>query len=380
LATNRVSSALQAWNPITIEPGAMPPENHDLRGNAPDKAGIALLLRSEMAIHVHLTIIARGTPMPTGRRVASKGLTAYEKQQVAEIAAWKSKPVNPVAEAWNIVVLQAAKAVTFFVPDVLVRSAIELSYSAAHKLAPPQSIARQAGVKNVRELRKSRLEECDRLTRRVSVAARTLAAVEGAATGAGGAATTLIDVPLLFASALRTIIRIGQCYGYSGGEPQDRYFNLGVLTIATAGSVATRLDRLGQLKDLEELLVEETQVDMIRSELLSFVFQLEVFEEIPGIGIASGALLNLSFMQRVDVTARRVFQERWLKENGKSRGIEPEVESPREIVTGLAGLAGRAGYSACYCAAFGAALPVFAFASLVASPGTRALGSSSRRR
>ena len=94
-------------------------------------------------------------------------------------------------------------------------------------------------MKDVRELRKSPLEECDRLTHRVSFAARMLAAAEGAATGAGGAATTLIDVPLLFASALRTIIRIGQCYGYPGGEPRDRYFNLGVLTVATAGSVAT---------------------------------------------------------------------------------------------------------------------------------------------
>ncbi len=209
---------------------------------------------------------------------------------------------------------------------------------------------------------------------RVSVAARTLATAEGAATGAGGAATTLLDVPLLFASALRTIIRIGQCYGYPGGDPRDRYFNLGVLTIATAGSVATRLERLDQLKDLEDLLLEETQVDMIRSELLSFIFQLEVFEEVPAIGIASGALLNLNFMRRVDVTARRVFQERWLKDNGKSRAIEPAVESPREIVAGLAGFAGRAGYSACYCAAFGVALPVFAVASLAfglpETPGT----------
>jgi EcsC protein family len=317
--------------------------------------------------------------MPTRSRVAGKALTAYEKQQVAQIAAWKSKPVNPVAEAWNMVVLQAAKAVTFFVPDVVVRSAIELSYSAAHKLAPPRSIAREARVKDVRELRKRPLEECDRLTHRISVAARALAAAEGAATGAGGAATTLIDVPLLFASALRTIIRVGQCYGYPGGEPRDRYFNLGVLTIATAGSVATRLERLDQLKDLEALLVEETQVDMIRSELLSFIFQLEVFEEIPGIGIASGALLNLSFMNRVDVTARRIFQERWLKDKGKIRGIEPAVETPRGIAAGAARIAGRAGYAACYCSAFAVALPVFAFASVAASPAAKRPSLARRR-
>ena len=91
--------------------------------------------------------------MPTRLRVASNALSAYEQQQVGQIAAWKSKSVNPVAEAWNIVVLQAAKAVTFFVPDVLVRSAIELSYIAATSL-PRRKALRQAGVKSVRELRK----------------------------------------------------------------------------------------------------------------------------------------------------------------------------------------------------------------------------------
>jgi hypothetical protein len=112
-----------------------------------------------------LTIIALGTPMPTRSRAASKALTAYEKQQVAEIAAWKSKPINPVAEAWNMVVLQAAKAVTFLVPDVVVRSAIELSYSAAHKLAPPQSILRQAGVKDVRAIAPRSGSHCQRSRR-----------------------------------------------------------------------------------------------------------------------------------------------------------------------------------------------------------------------
>ena len=32
----------------------------------------------------------------------------------------------------------------------------------------------------------------------------------------------------------------------------------------------------------------------ITSELLSFLFQLEIFEDEPGIGIVSGGLLNLS--------------------------------------------------------------------------------------
>jgi hypothetical protein len=302
--------------------------------------------------------------MPSGTRAVKRRLTAYETEQIGQIAAWKSKPVNPIAELWNVVVLQAAKAATLFIPEALVRSAIELSYRAAQELSPPESISHQAGVNDLRELRKRPLEECDRLAQRVGAAARTLATVEGAATGLGGPLTTLIDVPLLFVSALRTIVRISQCYGYPADEPNDRFFNLGVLTIATAGSLATRLERLEQLRDLEQVLVEETQVEMIRSELLSFLFQLEVFEDIPGVGVISGAFLNQSFMQRIDVTARRVFQERWLRDNGKIREIAPASEPAKGLLTDWRGLIGRVAISACHHVGFAAALPVFAVASL----------------
>ncbi len=303
--------------------------------------------------------------MPTGGTALTEQLTAYETEQVDAIAHWKSRPINPVAELWNVSVLQAAKLVTLVLPDAMVRSAIESSYRAAQKLARPNGIAKQAGVNDVRGLRKKRLAECDRLAQQVASAARTMATIEGAVTGVGGPLTTFIDVPILFISALRTILQISHCYGYRGDDPRDRYFNLGVLTIATAGSVATRMERLEQLQDLEKLLVEETQVDVIRSELLSFFFQLEIFEDVPGIGIVSGGLLNLAFMHRVDSAARRVFQERWLRDNGKVQAIAPAATPARTLAGGWAGVFGRAAYSACYSVAFGVAVPVFAVASLI---------------
>jgi hypothetical protein len=108
------------------------------------------------------------------------------------------------------VVLQVAKLVTKLVPEKAVRSAVELSYSGAEKLAGRASIARQAGVEDIAELRRKPLDECDRLAKEVAMATMAVAAVEGAVTGAGGAVTTLIDVPLLFGSALRTIVRTRQ--------------------------------------------------------------------------------------------------------------------------------------------------------------------------
>ena len=53
------------------------------------------------------------------------------------------------------------------------------------------------------------------MAREVGLAAQALSIAEGAATGAGGVWTTLLDIPLLFTLALRTIRKIGHCYGYA---------------------------------------------------------------------------------------------------------------------------------------------------------------------
>ena len=81
----------------------------------------------------------------------------------------------------------------------------------------------------------------------------------------------------------------------------------------------------------KNLIIEETQEEILGDELLSFLFQLEIFEEVPGVGAISGALLNLAFIRRIDVTARRVFQERWLQDDGKVVEIAPAVVHERYV-------------------------------------------------
>jgi hypothetical protein len=320
------------------------------------------------------------SPMPTRRKAAKAKLNAYETEQVRQIAAWKSQPPNPLSEMWNTLALLPAKVVAKVIPDAVVRRAIEGAYNASEVLAGRESVKRQAGVKDLGELRKKPLEECDRLAKQVGMMAQALAAGEGAATGAGGVLTTLIDVPILFIIAMRTILRISYCYGFPVEMPRDRYFNLGILTTATSSSLATRRQRLGQLRDLEHLLVEEIQVELVTQELLSVLFQLELFEEVPGLGAASGALINLAFMRRLDVTARRIFQERWLVENGKTQEITPAEAPAHHLATGWGGLLGRAAYSGCYHLSFGLALPVFTMASLIRTPAASERGDVEKAR
>ena len=164
--------------------------------------------------------------------------------------------------------------------------------------------------------------------------------------------------------ALRTILKIGHCYGYPLDQRRDRPFVVGILITAISGSLETRRQRLGQIRELEDLLLEETQEEILAEEALTFLFQLEEFEEVPGVGAISGTLLNLAFMHRIDVTARRIFQERWLRDSGKTGEIATAEVAPRQLATGWIGALGRAAYSGCYFVSFGVTCPIWMVASL----------------
>jgi hypothetical protein len=303
--------------------------------------------------------------MSTTTESGQSHLTAYESQQVREIAAWKSKPPNAFAELFKRITLAGSNLIERIIPDRAVEVAIEKLYTASEMLASREDIMREAGVHDLAELRKKPLEDCDALALRIGASSRIWATIEGAATGAGGVLTTLIDVPLLFVISLRTIMKIGHSYGYPLDEEADRSFVLGIMIAALSGSLETKQDRLKELREIEELLLEETQEEIIAEEAFALLFQLEIFEEVPGLGALSGALLNLGFIHRVDNTARRVFQERWLRDSGKVDVIEPLVGHTRHLAPGWSGTLGRAAYSSCYSVSFAVTLPGWLVVSMV---------------
>jgi hypothetical protein len=293
---------------------------------------------------------------PGGNGRQPTGLTEYEAEQVREIAAWKSRPPNPFGELFKRIARPGSNLVERVLPDSLVKTAIDRAYDVAHRaadgVAPPERS----------------LEECDAEALGVGSTANVVALAEGALTGAGGPITTLVDMPLLFLLSLRTIVRIGRCYGYPLDQERDRKFVLGVMIAAASGSLAVRLDRLGQLRDVEDWFLYETQEEIITGELASLLFQLEVFGEVPGVGAVSGALLNLAFIKRIEVTSRRVFEERWLRDRGKVDVIEPEQTHARALAHGWAGALVRVAYAGGYSVGYATALPFWLVTSLVRPP------------
>jgi len=314
------------------------------------------------------------------RSEKKKQLSDYETRQIERIAAWKSEFPNPFGELFRRAAEPVAKAVELVVPDQIALLAIDTAYKASDRAATQGDIRAQAEVSDIAELRHAPLELCDRLSRRVGAFARGIAAVEGAVTGAGGIWTTLLDVPLLFGLCLRTIIKTGRCYGYALDRPADKAWVLAAFAVSLSSTKQKRADLMARLREIEDLLLEETQEQLVVEEAAALLTQIELFEDIPVFGAATGALLNLSVAHKTAVTARHLFQERWLRDNGKVDVIEPAVDARKvPALPGWSGAALRAWYTTVYGLSFSAAFPV-CLAAAIFGPVGRTLTSRLREK
>ena len=287
-------------------------------------------------------------------------LTQYESAQVGEIAAWKSEHPNPFAELFRRAAQPVADLVEYVLPDRFALAALEAGYRGAMRSSRPADILNKVGVDTVASIRNLSLETCDGLARGVGSASQGLAALEGVATGAGGIFTTLLDVPIMYTLCVRTIIRTGYCYGYNLDTPADKTWVLGAVAVALSSTNEKRVDRLIRLREMEDLLLEELQEQIVIEELASLLVQIEILADIPAFGAVSGGLLNLSIARRIDEAARRLFQERWLRDRGKVSEIAPAPRTGRMPGHhGWSGALARAGYHAAYGIGFGLSFPVY---------------------
>ena len=78
------------------------------------------------------------------------------------------------------------------------------------------------------------------------------------------------------------------------------------------------------------------------------------------------------------MTARHLFQERWLRDQGKVQEIEPSPDASRApSLAGWPGVFARVGYSTIYGTSFGVAFPVY-LAGAVFAPVTDSIRSGFR--
>jgi uncharacterized protein (DUF697 family) len=216
-------------------------------------------------------------------------------------------------------------------------AAIDASNSAARWLTDLKDILRDGGVARLEDLRKADLKTCDGIADTVHNWAIGLAVTEGTATGAAGIFGIPADIPLIITLALRTIHKIGACYGYPCENEIDQSFVLSILSASGANSVeekTTALATLGAVRNIltkltwkqmtekaaQQQLSKEAGIIALRNlarQLGINITKRKAMAAIPIIGAAIGGSVNGWYIKEVGWAARRAFQERWLAENGK---------------------------------------------------------------
>ncbi|MBN1232253.1 MAG: EcsC family protein [Candidatus Coatesbacteria bacterium] len=249
-------------------------------------------------------------------RPGEKSLTPYETLQISEINNWMKEEPGVISKALGEIIAPFTKIVQSIIPQSAIKGILDFGYASSKWLARSKVIKRKAGVKNIEELQHMNLETCDKLADDVHKWAIGIATLEGASTGATGFVGIGIDVPSILILALRTIHRIGLCYGFEAKTEQDKQFVFSILSAAGANTVEEKTAALITLKTLSK----ETAYITIRKLAQQIGLNLtkrKLLAAIPAIGAVVGGSSNYWFIKEISNAARRSFQEKWLQENRK---------------------------------------------------------------
>lgn len=263
--------------------------------------------------------------------------TPYEAAQIRKIAAWKSMLPSRLTQTVDLLASPLTWLVGHVVPRSVVTGIVTSMETVAAHADIPAEVARVAGVTSVAELAAAPLEECDRLANLFSARAERMALAEGTALSLGG---PLVHVPQQLIAALRSVTRIGHCYGYALDQRQDRAIIIDVLEI---GMLLDPAERIRVVEALHAAMNAHSEVLGDAQEMLYHatrsMFAEEALDMVPVVGTAASFLFDTQFMHAVDVAARRIFQERWLRDHGLVTSIPPLPAAGRSSSIGEIGLA-----------------------------------------
>lgn len=264
-------------------------------------------------------------------------LTSYEEEQTTQIRKWKAEEPGVVSKALNVVLTPVNWLFQKIIPPKAIQGAIDGANQLGGLLADSKDILRDGRVITISELRYKDLQLSDKLADDVHNWAIGIAAAEGAGTGALGVLGIAVDIPAVITLALRTIHKIGLCYGYECSSQDDKDFILAVLAASGANSMEEKITALTTLRAIEvtiakqtwksiaekaakERLSKEAAINGLRNLAKQLGINLtkrKALVAIPVIGAAVGGTVNGWYLKEVGWAARRAFQERWLIDNNK---------------------------------------------------------------
>jgi len=260
-------------------------------------------------------------------------LLPYENEQVRRIAGWKAEPPSYVSGLLEKLTHPLVKLAEKSLPKNTVAEAIHDAYASSEVSTHREKVLKRAGVAELHELRKADLAFCDKLADEFAEFAEQRAMLAGAGTGGGNLLSALIVVKAQMNYCLKTIHTIGSCYGFGTEEPHERDYVLGIMLVAAAGSLSAKQHAIVTVGNVEDTIFEEAFEELIEDAMAEQLLESGGLSAIPVIGILAGAMQFATMTQHVARIAKFVFQERWLRVNGKLAGrIQPERRFARPWV------------------------------------------------
>ncbi len=289
-------------------------------------------------------------------------LSVYEFEQIHEIAAWKSEQPSVLGSFVGGVFGPLKPWVARTVPRSVVEQAIADLAAVGATQEGMAEVARRARISDVRELRFSPMKECDSLAARITMTAQRNQVVQDLLRQSAPSSGLRSSFPLPLVAAVRFICRVGHCYGYALDAPADRRFVLTILGWSNReGPRASHghevVEPASPHFDIERPVPAGGVTAVLEPKAL-------VRDREPRLA-PERLILDHAFLNRVDVVARRAFQERWLVDNGKAEAIAPSAPRRRSALDDVNRVMSQMAYIVGSTIGFGAVFPVVVLCELM---------------
>jgi len=269
--------------------------------------------------------------------VIARNLGEYEKDQIHAIDEWRRGKPGGISTALGFVMFPISVLIQTIIPKAAIRDVLRSASATAERLADEGDVIRKGDVSEIEVLRRKDLRLSDQIANEMHNWAIGIASAEGFGSGMCGIYGLALDIPFIITFALRTIHKIGLCYGYRNKDEKGKRFVLALLSAASANTVSEKAEAVKLLRAIDVMIAKQTMKTVVEKAvqqqlgkeavLISMknlgrqlginITERKVLQAIPAIGAAVGGSVNAWFINDVAWAARRAFQERWLIENDR---------------------------------------------------------------
>jgi len=269
------------------------------------------------------------------RKVTEKAARKYEARQVRRIHKWQRRRPGWIARTIELLVSPIVYLFRRIIPHSTVESVLHGNLSFARRWAREGRTLRSLGVAHHSELTEAELLHSDRTVRRIHGRAVWLAAGVGFVSGIFGIFALPVGMAAILNIALRTIHRIGLCYGYPADSEAERLFVYYTLSLAGNRRPEDKAISLQAMRELQAAIAAKPpEPDQLRTpvddtlrhkaftiahhdfsrEITKQLVEVRILTSIPGIGGLVSLIVDTRYMRSVGWAARHAYQLRWLEE------------------------------------------------------------------